>query len=158
MTTAQQCLDENVVRARQMRRHPTLAEAALWQALRSRQVRGVKFRRQKVLGDGVVDFWCPALLLAVEVDGGMKEGDVERDAALAAKGIVTIRVTDQQISDNLSGVLSTIRLVIDARRTALSRLRPVTEVQATGEQSKSFKPARRAISPREARQLMALQP
>lgn len=147
------CSEQDRERARLRRRHPTPEEAVLWQALRTRQIRGVKFRRQNVFCGRIVDFWCPALLVVVDVDGE-KEEDVGRDASLAAKGIVTIRVTGQQVRDDLPGVIKKITFVVDARRTALSRIRPVVAVNAaTGEQSVSYKPALRAMSPKEGRRL-----
>src|SRR3954469_10158826 len=56
-------------RARALRRAMTLPEVLLWQALRGGQVGGLRFRRQHPIGHYVLDFYCPALRLAVEVDG-----------------------------------------------------------------------------------------
>jgi very-short-patch-repair endonuclease len=55
--------------ARELRRRPTEAEARLWTALRRRQVGGALFRRQHPLGRFVLDFYCAAHQLCVEVDG-----------------------------------------------------------------------------------------
>ena len=52
--------------ARQKRHTPTAAEAALWQRLRNRQLRGHKFRRQHVIDRFIVDFFCSEAALIVE--------------------------------------------------------------------------------------------
>ena len=59
--------------ARRLRREATPAEQTLWGLLRGRQCDGYRFLRQRPLGQYVVDFYCPALHLAVEVDGGVHE-------------------------------------------------------------------------------------
>ena len=63
-------IDRNAVvsKARILRRSPTLPEGLLWQRLRLRP-QGLKFRRQHPFGPFVVDFYCPAVKLVVEVDG-----------------------------------------------------------------------------------------
>ena len=55
--------------ARTQRKAMTGAERALWQHLRGRAFGGYKFRRQHVLGPYILDFYCPELHLAIEVDG-----------------------------------------------------------------------------------------
>jgi very-short-patch-repair endonuclease len=53
----------------------TRSEQRLWMALRGKQLGGVKFRRQHVLGPYVVDFFCSARRLAIEIDGGVHLDD-----------------------------------------------------------------------------------
>jgi len=67
--------------SRRMRRQLTKSEDLLWQALRKRQLTGLKFRRQHPIGPGIVDFYCHEKRLAVEVDGDIHlDRDVsERD-------------------------------------------------------------------------------
>jgi very-short-patch-repair endonuclease len=55
--------------ARHLRRHATAAEDKLWQALRSRRLAGLKWRRQVPLLAYTVDFLCVSAKLVVEVDG-----------------------------------------------------------------------------------------
>src|SRR4051795_6949535 len=80
-------------RARALRRALTLPEVVLWQALRGGGVGGLRFRRQHPVGPYVLDFYCPALRLAVEVDGAAHDipdqagRDLRRDAWLAEQGI-----------------------------------------------------------------------
>ena len=79
-------------RARSLRRSLTDAEALLWRHLRSRQF-GVKFRRQHPFGPYVLDFYCHAVHLVVEVDGSQHETsqgkgrDEERTRFLEGAGL-----------------------------------------------------------------------
>ncbi|MDO9563011.1 MAG: endonuclease domain-containing protein [Bradyrhizobium sp.] len=89
----------------------TDAEARLWRALRRDQLNGLHFRRQHPIGPFTVDFSCPSLRLAVEVDGGqhaeqVKQADDRRTAWLAEKGIVVVRYWNNDVLSNLEGVLS----------------------------------------------------
>jgi very-short-patch-repair endonuclease len=59
----------SVVRARQLRRAQTKAEGLLWRHLRSRQLGGVKFRRQQPIGPYIVDFCSLEPKLVLEIDG-----------------------------------------------------------------------------------------
>ena len=60
--------NETVLKARALRRNMTLPEGMLWLELRKRPG-GFKFRRQHPIGNYIVDFYCPAVRLVVEVDG-----------------------------------------------------------------------------------------
>ena len=55
--------------ARRLRRNSTLSEVLLWKELKGKQMMGYDFHRQKPIGEYIVDFYCPALKLAIEVDG-----------------------------------------------------------------------------------------
>lgn len=98
-------------RARNLRSNMTDAEARLWRALRRDQLNGLHFRRQHPIGPFTVDFYCPSLRLAVEVDGGqhaeqVKQADDRRTAWLAEKGIVVVRYWNNDVLSNLEGFLS----------------------------------------------------
>ena len=99
-------------RAKAMRRNPTIAEKRLWEALRSRQLAGAKFRRQAPIGPFFVDFVAPSAKLIVEIDGGQhaseSERDVARTRALKKDGYRVIRFWNNEVIDNLDGVLQTI--------------------------------------------------
>ncbi len=90
----------------------------IWERLRNRQVDGYKFRRQYSVGAFVVDFYCPELKLAIEVDGdshlrdGAPEYDVERQLFLEAKGIRVLRVTNEQVYEDLDAAIGLIRSAI----------------------------------------------
>jgi very-short-patch-repair endonuclease len=84
--------------ARRLRGNMTPPEVALWVRLRRFGREGPKFRRQHPIGPYVLDFYCPAAKLAVEVDGFVHDTadhpqrDERRDAYLRSKGIEVIRV------------------------------------------------------------------
>jgi very-short-patch-repair endonuclease len=92
-----------------------LPERRLWWALRDSRLDGLKFRRQHPLGPFVLDFYCHAARLAVEVDGGShdiagrKESDVRRDAWLKDRGIHTLRLPARLLEDDPAMVLARIR-------------------------------------------------
>ena len=98
-------------RARQLRKHATDAEQILWRALREVELPG-KVRRQHPIGRYVVDFAIPASKLAIEIDGGQhaaaREADALRTQALAEHGYRVIRFWNNEVLDNLEGVLETI--------------------------------------------------
>jgi len=102
-----------VNRARALRRVMTLPEVLLWRALRARPG-GLKFRRQHPAGPYVIDFYCEAALMGIEVDGiahGMgnnPERDVARDAWLAGAGISILRIPAGQVLRSLEDVVSYI--------------------------------------------------
>jgi very-short-patch-repair endonuclease len=99
-------------RAKAMRRDPTVAEKRLWEALRSRQLAGTKFRRQAPIRSFIVDFVAPSARLIIEIDGGQHATESERDAArtraLEKEGYRVIRFWNNDVIDNLDGVLQTI--------------------------------------------------
>jgi very-short-patch-repair endonuclease len=107
-------------RARQLRRNSTDVEIKLWQRLRNRQL-GVDFRRQHPAGPFVLDFYCPALGLAVELDGGQhvraQDRDARRDAWLAARGVTVLRFWNSDATVNIDGVLETIAAKISELQT-----------------------------------------
>ena len=90
--------------AREFRKEPTGPERAAWEFLRRRSCLGLKFRRQEAVSIFVLDFYCPALLLGVEIDGpthrydGAAERDAERDNAIRALGIEIVRIRVEQLT------------------------------------------------------------
>jgi very-short-patch-repair endonuclease len=102
--------------ARQLRKASTPEEKILWRELRTNKLGGLHFRRQHVLAGFIVDFYCPAARLIVELDGSHHleqiEGDQERDAVLRGMGNTIIRFPNSAIRNDLKGVLEMIlRLV-----------------------------------------------
>ncbi len=99
-------------RAREMRQAPNDAEAAIWNALRDRRLRGFKFRRQQPLGNYIADFYCVDAKLVVELDGkahaNTKEYDAERDAWLQSQGILVIRFSNEDVRKNLEALLESV--------------------------------------------------
>jgi very-short-patch-repair endonuclease len=99
--------------ARQFRKEPTQSEDVLWQALRGRKLEGYKFRRQQPIGSFVVDFFCPAAKLIVEVDGGIHESQRELDKArqelLESLGLWFVRLPSNLVENDLPTALNTIK-------------------------------------------------
>ncbi|WP_217651924.1 DUF559 domain-containing protein [Hydrococcus rivularis] len=99
--------------AQQFRKKPTKSEAILWEALRNRKLDNRKFRRQHPIGTFIVDFFCHAERLIVEVDGGVhesqKELDRQRQELLESLDLRFVRVSSEQVETDLATVLSTIR-------------------------------------------------
>ena len=97
--------------ARRLRRDATDVERILWFALRDR-LPAWKFRRQQPIGRRIVDFACPERKLAIELDGGQhalrEEADERRSVELARRGYRVIRFWNNEVLDNLDGVLEMI--------------------------------------------------
>ena len=96
-------------RANYMSRNMTKAEQILWfNILAKRQLLGYKFTKQKQVFNYILDFYCSALLLAIEVDGEShstkQEYDQTRTKFLNSLNIKVIRITNDQIYNNLEGV------------------------------------------------------
>ncbi len=105
-------------RRRELRRNQTEAEKALWAHLRKKQFYELKFFRQYSIGPYILDFYCPTLKLAIELDGGQhneydnKEHDNVRSEYLAAHGIKVLRFWNNEVLCNIEGVLLEIRLKV----------------------------------------------
>jgi len=111
--------------ARQMRREPTGAEAKLWQRLRKRQIRDVKFRRQFIIERFITDFCSPQIRLIIEVDGPIHQytqvEDRIRQEYLEACGFEVIRFTNMDIFDTLDSVANAIDVVVTRKLAEMSR-------------------------------------
>ena len=100
---------------KELRSNLTPAEAALWKALQRGQLDGRKFRRQHSFGKFILDFYCPAEKLAIELDGRHHfsdsgfEMDSDRSAFLKSHGIKVLRFENKEVFENLDGVLEEIR-------------------------------------------------
>lgn len=103
-------------RAKALRRLPTVAERRLWEALRSHQLDGAKFRRQAPVGPYIVDFICPSAHLVVEIDGGQHASttnyDAKRERYLEEQGFRVIRFWNNEVLENLDGVLARLQATL----------------------------------------------
>lgn len=112
---------DTVEKARALRRRLTPPEARLWVMLRGERLAGLKFRRQHLVGPFILDFYCPAARLAVEVNGMGHDhpermaSDRRRTAWLATQRIEMLRLTAEDVRVNLEGVLGAIRMRAEAR-------------------------------------------
>ncbi|MGQ9555037.1 MAG: endonuclease domain-containing protein [Anaerolineae bacterium] len=108
-----------VERARELRRRMTRSERALWQQLRANKLQGLHFRRQQVIDGFIVDFYCHAAALVVEVDGPVHlqdaAYDADRDRILSARGLQVLRFSDDEVERGMSAVLARILEVCVAR-------------------------------------------
>jgi len=103
--------EERTERARSLRRALTPAEFALWRRLRGRQLGGFKFVRQEPIDRYYVDFVCRERRLIIELDGGQHSErceDKRRDSTLCALGYRVIRIWNNDVIENLEGVLQTL--------------------------------------------------
>ena len=103
----------------------TDVERLLWRRLRDRQLCGHKFRRQHPLGPYVLDFFCEAAKLAVELDGGQHAITEAKDAIrtqwLEAHGCRVLRFWNNEVLTNMDGVLKTILEAAGAPHPGASR-------------------------------------
>ncbi len=104
--------------AKKLRANETDAERFLWWFLSSKQMEGVKFRRQHPLKQYAIDFYSDDLRLGIEVDGKYHESeeqkikDAKREAVLERYGITLLRFTNEQVLQNIQFVLDEIRRII----------------------------------------------
>ena len=102
-----------IARARSLRSESTLTESLLWAVLRDRQLDGMKFRRQVVIGKYIADFCCIDAKLVIEVDGSQHEDqqtyDAARTAHLSRNGYRVLRFWNADVLTGLEGVVEIIR-------------------------------------------------
>lgn len=103
--------------ARQNRHEPTPAENALWQRVRNRQIKGLKFRRQYSIERFIVDFVCLEQKLIIEVDGNIHDEqpdyDEIRELYLQAQGFCILRFRNEMVLNNIEMVIQTIHDTIN---------------------------------------------
>ena len=99
--------------AEENRKNPTEAESVLWNALKAKGA-GLKFRRQHIIEDFIVDFYCNEKKLTVELDGGyhrvpeQMKSDAERTARLKELGYTELRFTNEQVLGDIDNVIKEI--------------------------------------------------
>ena len=99
-----------------LRNNATQAERKLWRSLQGKQLDGFKFRRQHSIDRYILDFFCPSANLAIELDGETHytpeaiEYDRVRDEYLEAVGIKVVRYRNQDVYENIEGVLEDLRM------------------------------------------------
>ena len=119
-----------VKRARKLRSEMPLPEGLLWRELGKRPS-GLKFRRQHPAGIYVLDFYCAAARLAIEVDGSAHDGaraaraDSRRSEFLRSQGVATLRVPAIAILRDIDVTVARIVEVCLERIERLTNLRPV---------------------------------
>ena len=101
-------------RRRDLRNSMPDAEKKVWRLLQGKGMEGYKFRRQHGIGPYIVDFYCPKLRLAIEIDGDSHfEGDAQkkdrmREFFIRSKGIEIIRFTNIEVQQNIDTVVEVL--------------------------------------------------
>ena len=99
--------------AKTLRKRSTDAELLLWQRLKARRLEGIKFRRQQPIDKFIVDFLSFEKRIIIELDGGqhaeVRQKDREREKSLTQAGFKIIRFWNNEVLENLDGVLERIR-------------------------------------------------
>ena len=106
-----------VAKARELRSSGTPGEARLWPLLKNRQL-GLRFRRQRPIGNYIVDFLCPGANLVVELDGYSHERkglyDLKREEYLKALGFEIFTYTEREALVNPEAIADSIwRWLVD---------------------------------------------
>lgn len=102
---------ELVRKARSLRNSMTRAEIMLWSKIRSKQVCGLKFRRQQPICDYIVDFYCDSIKLIIEIDGEIhnmpeiEQHDISRESELRNHGFQFLRFANNEVEFHLDTVL-----------------------------------------------------
>lgn len=105
---------QNMPKRKVLRQQDIGCEKLMWSRLRNRQIGGLKFRRQYGIGKYIVDFYCPALKLVIEIDGATHcadreiEYDSDRQRYIENLGITVKRYSNTDIKENFASVLEDI--------------------------------------------------
>jgi very-short-patch-repair endonuclease len=105
-----------------LRKNQTEAERKIWSLLKNRQILNCRFLRQYGVGDYILDFYCPQLKLAVEIDGGQHNfgrvqlNDIKRTEVVESYGIKVLRFWNNEVMENLEGVYLRIYELIKQRQ------------------------------------------
>jgi lysyl-tRNA synthetase class 2 len=125
-----------VERAQRLRRHQTDVERVLWLRLRDRRLGGFKFKRQFPIDRYIVDFVCADARVIVELDGGQhatSATDAERTQVLEAFGYLVLRFWNNDVIENLDGVLETILATLNKQPLEPPHPNPLPDGAPDGE-------------------------
>ncbi len=118
--------------AKSMRHEMTEAETRLWLQLRAERFMGIKFRRQKVIGNYIADFAANNPKLVVEVDGNTHDVDDTHDQVrtrtLEEQGYQVVRFTNLEMMTNMDGVLTVLSGIVKSSGTP-----PLATLSSSGE-------------------------
>lgn len=121
-----------VAKARKLRRNSTDVERRLWHRIRDKQIDEFRFRRQRPIGRYIVDFICLEAKLIVELDGGQHatsdEYDKSRTAFLESLGYRVVRFWNNEVTENMDGVLQRLH-----ENLLRSRTNPTLTLPLAGE-------------------------
>jgi very-short-patch-repair endonuclease len=105
--------------ARLLRESMTRSEELLWEKLKGKQIRGLRFRRQHPIDIFIADFYCHKVRLVVEIDGeihnSQRDYDIGRSAEMGKYDIKVIRFTNGEVEFEIENVLSKIESTVNER-------------------------------------------
>ncbi|WP_233263321.1 endonuclease domain-containing protein [Caedibacter taeniospiralis] len=106
--------------ARELRKAGNLSEVLLWQQLKSRKLLNLKFDRQTIIGNYIVDFYCYELGVVIEIDGCTHDFktvyDTRRDGYLQQHGLMVIHLLDRDVKQSLSAAVAYLEGVLMKRQ------------------------------------------
>jgi very-short-patch-repair endonuclease len=109
-------------RRRDLRKQQTEAEKIFWNIIRGRKLNNLKFHRQFGIGSYIIDFYCPEIRLAIELDGGQHAENIEYDLVrtffLNQMNIKVVRFWNNDITNNASGVYDEIVKIVEDIKTS----------------------------------------
>jgi very-short-patch-repair endonuclease len=114
--------EELKARRRSLRKDMPKSEVILWAKLKNKQIQGERFLRQYSVDQYVLDFYCPRLKLAIEIDGdshfmpGAEDQDKVRQEYIEAFGIRFLRFANEDVCKNVDGVCQTVYNAVDELR------------------------------------------
>jgi len=95
--------------------------------LKGRKFLGYKFRKQKIINSFILDFYCPQLLLGIEIDGEYHnkkeqvEYDKRRDEVIKKYGIKIVRFTNEEVETNLKGITAELEIYLNEREKEIQK-------------------------------------
>jgi len=96
--------------ARENRQIETLSEKIFWHIVRNKKLNGLKFQRQKIVGEYIVDFICIDTGVVIEIDGlshkGKSAHDSNRDIHMQGLGLNIIRISDKDVTNKTDNLLT----------------------------------------------------
>lgn len=108
--------------ARNLRKNSTPGEISLWMQVKASAL-GYQFYRQRIIDSYIVDFYCPAFKLVIEIDGNYHDymaqaiADVKRQKMLERYGLEFLRFTEKEAMTEVGWVVEEIKKYIESRRT-----------------------------------------
>jgi threonyl-tRNA synthetase len=122
-------------RAKEMAKKMTKAEKSVWFDILGSEKTGFKWVKQKVIDNYILDFYCHTLGLVVEIDGDShaerQEYDKIRTNLLESYGLKVVRFTNQEVFENIAGVSSKLKEIIELRQQDLTRTVPLERGQSS---------------------------
>ena len=104
-------------RAKELRKAGFLHEVVFWEKLKGKQICGLDFHRQQIIGNFIVDFFAPQIGLVIELDGcshdERKDYDKEREDYLKSLGLKIIRFSSRETLHELKSVIKKLKNFIE---------------------------------------------